>query len=158
MINADRGYGVSLEPAWRPIDGGGFAKSEIYAFADYARGDVFSRSSGDTISLDLGSYGAALRAAYDEIGVPELEFARAYDQPRPRLRSGLAVFYRLAHRHQAVGEMTASQSWVDERDPAAGRLIMSPPFITKVTRSISLMSSRGFPSTAIMSASMPAFI
>jgi hemolysin activation/secretion protein len=83
LVNADRGFGVSIEPAWRPIKSGDFTKSEIYAFADYANGDVFSRSGGDTIGIDLGSYGAGLRAAYDDIGVLELEIARAYNQPVP---------------------------------------------------------------------------
>ncbi|GJL91694.1 MAG: heme utilization protein [Hyphococcus sp.] len=83
LVNADRGFGMSIEPAWRPISGGDFSKSEVYVFADYVQGDVFSRSGGDTIDIDMGSFGAGLRAAYDDIGVLEVEFARAYNQPVP---------------------------------------------------------------------------
>ncbi len=82
LINADRGYGFLLEPAWRPL-GGDFSKSEIYAFADYERADVFSRLNGADRTFDIGSYGAGLRAAYKDKGVLELEIARAYDQPVP---------------------------------------------------------------------------
>lgn len=81
LVNADRGFGLSIEPAWRPISAGDFSKSEVYVFADYVQGDVFSRSNGDAITIDMGSFGGGVRAAYDDLGVLELEFARAYDQP-----------------------------------------------------------------------------
>jgi hemolysin activation/secretion protein len=83
LINADRGYAFLLEPAWRPIGGGDFSKSEIYAFADYAQADVFSRLSGANRTYDIGSYGAGLRAAFKDKGVLELEASHPYDQPVP---------------------------------------------------------------------------
>lgn len=83
LINADRGAGAALESAWRPIGGGDFSKSEIYIFADYASGDVFSRFTDAKAGFDLGSFGAGLRAAYEDKGVLELELARPYDQPVP---------------------------------------------------------------------------
>lgn len=83
LLNADRGVGVSIENAWRPISGGDFSKSEIYIFADYATGDVFSRFTDASATFDLGSFGAGLRAAYEDKGVLELELARPLDQPVP---------------------------------------------------------------------------
>ncbi len=83
LLNADRGFGMSIENAWRPIGGGDFSKSEIYIFADYASGDVFSRFTDATATFDLGSFGAGLRAAYEDKGVLELELARPLDQPVP---------------------------------------------------------------------------
>ena len=44
---------------------------------------MFSRSGGDTIDIDLGSFGAGLRAAYRDKGMLELEVARPYNQPIP---------------------------------------------------------------------------
>ena len=82
LVSADRGFGVSLEPAWRPLNGGDFHRSEFYAFADYTRADIFSRSPmGTTTTLDLGSYGAGLRAAWQDKGFVEIEVARPFDQP-----------------------------------------------------------------------------
>ena len=83
LLNADRGFAFLIEPAWRPISGGAFSHSEIFLFADYAQADVFSRSGGDTIDIDLGSFGAGLRAAYRDKGMLELEVARPYNQPIP---------------------------------------------------------------------------
>ena len=83
LLNADRGFGISAENAWRPISGGDFSKSEIYIFADYASGDIFSRFTDASASFDLGSFGAGLRAAYEDKGVLELELARPLDQPVP---------------------------------------------------------------------------
>lgn len=100
LINADRGFSLLVEPAFRPIDGGAFSKSEIYAFADYAQADVFSRSSGADATLDLGSYGAGLRAAYKDNGVLEVEVARPYDQPVPGYDQGwrFSIGWRLDWR------------------------------------------------------------
>ena len=83
LINADRGYGVMVEPAWRPLTGGAFSKSEIFVFADYAEADVFSRSTGTARTFDVGSYGGGARLAYKENGAIEIEAARPYDQPIP---------------------------------------------------------------------------
>ena len=83
LINADRGYAVLIEPAWRPLNGGAFAKSEIYAFADYGQADVFSRVTGAATTLDIGSYGGGVRAAFKDKGVLEVEIAHPYEQPVP---------------------------------------------------------------------------
>lgn len=82
LINADRGFGLSLEPAWRPLSGD-FARSELYGFIDYAQADIFSRLTTPSQTLDLGSFGAGVRAAYKDKGFIELEIARPYDQPVP---------------------------------------------------------------------------
>ncbi|WP_411816580.1 ShlB/FhaC/HecB family hemolysin secretion/activation protein [Hyphococcus sp. DH-69] len=82
LINADRGFGLLLEPAWRPFNGD-FGKSELYAFIDYAHADVFARSATADQSYDLGSVGGGIRAAYKDKGFIELELAHPYDQPVP---------------------------------------------------------------------------
>ncbi len=81
LINADRGAALLLEPAWRPINGGAFARSEIYAFADYAYVESFARPGGDNRYVDLGSAGGGVRIAYRDKGSLELEMARPFDQP-----------------------------------------------------------------------------
>ncbi|MCK5746048.1 MAG: ShlB/FhaC/HecB family hemolysin secretion/activation protein, partial [Oricola sp.] len=100
LINADRGFSLLVEPAFRPISGGAFAKSEIYAFADYAQADVFSRTGGADATLDLGSYGGGFRAAYKKNGVIEVEVARPFDQPVPGYDQGwrFSIGWRLDWR------------------------------------------------------------
>ncbi len=83
LISADRGYALLLEPAWRPLKGGDFAKSELYGFVDYADVRVFARPGGGGQHYDLGSFGAGLRAAYKDNGYLELELAHPFDQPAP---------------------------------------------------------------------------
>lgn len=81
LISANRGAAVLIEPAWRPVDGGDFARSELYAFADYAYVETFARAGGDSQYRDLGSYGGGMRIAYKDNGYLELEMAHPYDQP-----------------------------------------------------------------------------
>ncbi|WDI32513.1 ShlB/FhaC/HecB family hemolysin secretion/activation protein [Hyphococcus flavus] len=81
LINADRGFAVLIEPAWRPFAPGPFDKSEVFVFADYADTELFGRASGVDLNYNLGSYGGGVRAAYKDNGYLELELSHPYDQP-----------------------------------------------------------------------------
>lgn len=81
IASADRGAATSLEVAWRPVKSGVFAKSEIYAFTDYAQLKIFARPTSGEANFDLGSAGGGVRAAMKDIAMLEMEFAKAYDVP-----------------------------------------------------------------------------
>lgn len=94
LLNADKGASVLLEAAYRPWKEGKFARSEIYTFADYADVSFIDRPIG---SLDLGSAGIGIRAAYKDMAELGLEAARPYDVPVPGYQDDwqFAVSWRL---------------------------------------------------------------
>lgn len=93
-VNADRGYALLIEPAWRPLASGRFAQSEVYAFADYAETEIFARGASPGGKFDLGSYGAGVRAVYKDNVMIELEAARPYDTPTPAFERDWRFFVR----------------------------------------------------------------
>ncbi|HOP20689.1 MAG TPA: ShlB/FhaC/HecB family hemolysin secretion/activation protein [Amphiplicatus sp.] len=83
VVNADRGFALLAEPAFRPIRQGVFAHSEVYAFADYAQADILSRGLMAQQTVDLGSYGFGVRAAFKKKAVIDFGVAKSYDKPYP---------------------------------------------------------------------------
>lgn len=90
VVSFDKGYALSLEPAWRPLKAGRFARSEIYVFADHADGSVTS-DGVNTVDLDLSSAGIGTRLAYKDIATLGLEVAEPLNLPAPGLRDD-AIF------------------------------------------------------------------
>ena len=80
IVSFDKGYAASVEPAWRPLKKGAFKKSEIYAFADYAEGDVTPNGVND-VSLNLSSAGFGVRAGYKDISSVGVEVAKPLEHP-----------------------------------------------------------------------------
>lgn len=78
LVSLDKGYVVSLEPAWRPLDEGSFARSEIYLFADYADGSILG-AGGQT--FDLSSAGIGTRISYKNYATLGLEWAEPLSLP-----------------------------------------------------------------------------
>lgn len=80
LISLDKGYVVSLEPAWRPLDDGPFSRSEIYVFADYADGTVLGLGNSGQ-EFDLSSAGIGTRIAYKTYATLGLEMAEPLSLP-----------------------------------------------------------------------------
>lgn len=78
LVSFDKGYAVSLEPAWRPLDEGPFARSEVYLFADYADGSL---SGPGRQTLDLSSAGIGVRISYKNYATLGLEWAEPLSLP-----------------------------------------------------------------------------
>ncbi|MFN4184503.1 MAG: ShlB/FhaC/HecB family hemolysin secretion/activation protein [Hyphomonas sp.] len=80
LVSLDKGYVVSFEPAWRPLDDGPFSRSEIYVFADYAEGSIIGNGAGGQ-SFDLSSAGIGARIAYKKYATLGLEMAEPLSLP-----------------------------------------------------------------------------
>lgn len=80
LVSFDKGYVLSFEPAWRPLDEGPFSRSEIYVFADYADGSVLGSALGEQ-SFDLSSAGIGTRIAYKKYATLGLEMAEPLSLP-----------------------------------------------------------------------------
>lgn len=78
LVSFDKGYAVSLEPAWRPLDDGPFARSEIYLFADHADGSLLGPGAQ---TLDLSSAGIGARISYKNYATLGLEWAEPLSLP-----------------------------------------------------------------------------
>ena len=78
LVGFDKGYALSFEPAWRPLDDGQFARSEVYVFADYADGSLFANGGQ---SFDLSSAGIGTRIAYGKYATLGLEWAEPLSVP-----------------------------------------------------------------------------
>ncbi|ABI78023.1 conserved hypothetical protein [Hyphomonas neptunium ATCC 15444] len=78
LLGFDKGYAVSFEPAWRPLDDGLFSRSEIYVFADYADGTLLTNGGFD---FDLSSAGIGTRIAYKDFATLGLEWAEPQALP-----------------------------------------------------------------------------
>ena len=84
VITADRGYAGLAELAWRPLNKGPLAPSELYTFVDGAHVDIRARGpllpGGD---YGLASAGAGVRLAYTSKAAVSLEAAHGIDRPYP---------------------------------------------------------------------------
>lgn len=80
LVSFDKGYSVSFEPAWRPLDSGPFARSEIYVFADYADGSIVVNNLGAR-NFSLSSAGIGTRLAYSKYATIGLEWAEPLSMP-----------------------------------------------------------------------------
>lgn len=80
LIGFDKGYAVSLEPAWRPLSEGAFSRSELYIFADHADGR-FTSDGITTRAYDLSSAGIGTRLAYKNYGMIGVEYAEPVNLP-----------------------------------------------------------------------------
>lgn len=100
LINADRGYAGLAEFAFRPIRGGRFAASEIYAFVDYAAVRFLPRPAFAGQNLDLASAGGGIRLAFTDRAMLEFEVARTVDRPYPGYASDwrFSVGWRISLR------------------------------------------------------------
>ncbi|MEE2690136.1 MAG: ShlB/FhaC/HecB family hemolysin secretion/activation protein [Pseudomonadota bacterium] len=94
LVSADRGFAVLAEPAVRPFRTGPLAKSELYAFADYAQASILPRGAATMQTTDLGSAGFGIRAAMRDRATLELEFAHPYDRPADSYPGGWRVSVR----------------------------------------------------------------
>ncbi|MBY9068473.1 hypothetical protein K1X12_16345 [Hyphomonas sp. WL0036] len=84
LVSFDKGYALSFEPAWRPLDEGSFAKSEVYLFADYADGSIVVSNLGAQ-TFDLSSAGIGTRISYKDYATLGLEWAEPLSRPVPGL-------------------------------------------------------------------------
>lgn len=84
LISFDKGYAVSIEPAWRPVRQGALARSEIYLFADHAGGSQTS-DGVNSVQMDLSSAGFGTRLAYKDFASIGLEIAEPVNQLAPGL-------------------------------------------------------------------------
>lgn len=91
LVSGDRGYAAFGELALRPIQNGRMAKSEIYAFADYADVRLAARASTSAAAFRLGSWGGGLRLSYADNATIGLELADAWKQPVPGFGQDLRV-------------------------------------------------------------------
>ncbi len=78
IIGFDKGYAVSFEPAWRPLNEGAFSHSELYVFADYADGSLLA---GGGRNFDLSSAGVGTRITYKKFATLGLEWAEPQALP-----------------------------------------------------------------------------
>ncbi|MEG3181020.1 ShlB/FhaC/HecB family hemolysin secretion/activation protein [Sphingomonas sp. LT1P40] len=83
FLTADKGAGALGEVAVRPIKGGGFSASELYAFADRAWIGIAARGLDPAIDLSMASAGAGARVRFKEKGELGIEAAKAIDDPYP---------------------------------------------------------------------------
>ncbi len=87
-LSGDRGLAGLVEIGWRPLAGGRFAASEVYAFADGATITIEGRGPFATATYDLASAGAGVRLAAGRRAWLELEAAHVLDTPYPGWRGG----------------------------------------------------------------------
>ena len=83
FLTADKGAGALGELAVRPVKGGSFAASELYAFADRAWIGVAARGIDPGIDLSMASAGIGGRIKFREKAEIGLEAATAIDDPYP---------------------------------------------------------------------------
>lgn len=81
ILTGDRGVGGLAELGWRPIKGGRFATSEIYAFGDAAAVALVDRGGFARQDYSLASAGIGVRARYLTKAEVGLEGARVIDDP-----------------------------------------------------------------------------
>lgn len=99
LVSLDKGYIVSLEPAWRPFDEGPFSRSEIYVFADYADGTALGIGRNGT-EFDLSSAGFGTRIAYKTYATLGLEWAEPQSLPVPGINEDGVFTVTWALRYQ----------------------------------------------------------
>lgn len=83
FLTADKGAGALGELAVRPVKGGAFAASELYAFADRAWIGLAARGIDPGIDLSMASAGIGGRIKFREKAELGLEAATAIDDPYP---------------------------------------------------------------------------
>ncbi|WP_343521486.1 ShlB/FhaC/HecB family hemolysin secretion/activation protein [Sphingomonas sp.] len=83
FLTADKGAGALGEVAVRPVKGGAFAASELYAFADRAWIGIAPRGVDPAIDLAMASAGFGGRVKFKEKAELGLEAATAIDDPYP---------------------------------------------------------------------------
>ncbi len=83
LVNGDRGYAAFGELALRPLRSGGFSKSELYGFVDYADVTLLDRAAIPRTGFTLGSWGGGVRLSYTENATIGVEVADAWNQPVP---------------------------------------------------------------------------
>lgn len=83
FLTADKGAGALGELAVRPVGGGTFATSELYAFADRAWIGIAPRGVDPGIDLAMASAGFGGRIKFREKAELGLEAATAIDDPYP---------------------------------------------------------------------------
>lgn len=93
LVSGDRGVASFAELAWRPLQKGRFAKSEIYGFADYADVTLLSRPAMPRSDFTLGSWGGGVRLSYTDHASVGVEVADAWDQPVPGFDQGWRVAF-----------------------------------------------------------------
>jgi len=81
IVTGDRGIGAVGELAFRPIRGGSFAKSELYAFVDAATLRLNRRLVFPSQKYSLASAGVGVRANYKEKMQFGMEAAKVLDKP-----------------------------------------------------------------------------
>jgi hemolysin activation/secretion protein len=83
FLTADRGAGALGEVAVRPLKGGSFAASELYAFADRAWIGVSARGADPGVDLSMASAGIGTRFKFKEKAELGLEAAKPIEDPYP---------------------------------------------------------------------------
>lgn len=98
FLSADRGVGALGELAVRPLKGGAFAASELYAFADRAWIGVNPRGVNPRVNLAMASTGVGGRVKFKNKAELGLEAAKAIDDPYPGFDEDwrLSVNWRLS--------------------------------------------------------------
>lgn len=91
LLSGDRGGGALAEVAWRPLQKGLFATSEVYGFGDYAGVHSGARGPYLATSYDLASVGAGVRARYRAKAELGVEAAKSVDRPYPGYRGDWRV-------------------------------------------------------------------
>lgn len=98
FLTADKGAGALGEVAVRPVKGGSFAASELYAFADRAWIGIAARGVDPGIDLSMASAGIGGRIKFKEKAEIGLEAATAIDDPYPAFDEDwrISVMWRLS--------------------------------------------------------------
>lgn len=99
FVSFDKGYAVSVEPAWRPRRTGNFARSEVYLFADHAAGEV-TADGVNAVDLDLSSAGLGARLAYKDMVSLGLEYAEPVNQPVAGLKDEPVITFSWSFRYR----------------------------------------------------------
>lgn len=98
FLTADKGAGALGEVAVRPVKGGAFATSELYAFADRAWIGVASRGIDPAFDLSMASAGVGGRLRFRERAELGVEAAKPIDDPYPGYAEDwrISIMWRLA--------------------------------------------------------------
>lgn len=99
LVSFDTGYTVSLEPAWRPLKDGKFARSELYVFADHGDGTVTLDGITER-TFDLSSAGIGTRLAYKDFAILGLELAEPVNTPSPGVPDDTVFTLSWSFRYQ----------------------------------------------------------
>ncbi len=86
IVSGDSGIGGLAELAFRPIEDGNFAKSEVYGFTDNARVRTHARLGAPGQSFSLASAGAGVRVNFKDKMQFGLEAAAILERPTPAVR------------------------------------------------------------------------